>query len=87
MHCNHVPFTLYTIITAAAPACFAAPSILLLVLRSLLVLLLLHAVALQVGHLPADGVQVQAADIADPASNIQEAKGGDLQQIRKNDSR
>lgn len=30
-------------------------------------------------HLPADSVEVQAADIADPPSNIQEAEGGDLQ--------
>jgi hypothetical protein len=38
-------------------------------------------------HLPADGVQVQAADIADPASNIQEAEGGDLQSNNKDSKR
>lgn len=35
-------------------------------------------VCVQACYLPADGVQVQAANIADPASNVQEAEGGDL---------
>lgn len=34
-------------------------------------------------HIPAHSVEVQAADIADPASNVQEAECGDLQQHTK----